>query len=138
MQNSAIYITDRDMQRLRARLSEYQRSGDRDAAHIKDLTRELDRAIVVEAPEIPSDVITLRSQATLRDLDNSEESTYTLVYPEESDPSNGRISVLSPIGTAMLGYRSGAVFEWKVPKGTRRMEVLKVVYQPEASGEFYL
>lgn len=138
MQNSAIHITDRDKQRLVARLSEYQSAGDRDATHIKDLSRELDRAIVVEAANIPSDVITLRSQATLKDLDSSEEFTYTLVYPEESDPFSGRISVLSPIGTAMLGYRSGDVFEWKVPMGTRKMQVLRVAYQPEASGEFHL
>ena len=67
-----------------------------------------------------------------------EEETYTLVYPENMDMSQGKVSILAPIGTAMLGYRVGDVFEWEVPAGNRRLKVEKLLYQPEDSGDFDL
>jgi regulator of nucleoside diphosphate kinase len=65
-----------------------------------------------------------------------EEMTYTLVFPEDADVSQGKISVLAPIGTAMLGYRVGDTFEWDTPGGKRSIQVKRVIYQPEASGDY--
>lgn len=126
-----IYITKADMTRLR-NLIEAQK-GSRD-----DLTRlqsELDHASVVEPEEIPGDVITMNSKARLRDLDDQEEMTFTLVFP---DIDHDRISVVAPIGTAMLGQREGDEFEWEVPAGRVRLKVIQVLYQPEAAKQYHL
>jgi regulator of nucleoside diphosphate kinase len=72
------------------------------------------------------------------DLDSSKEYEYTLVFPENADSTTGKISILAPVGTAMLGYRVGDVIEWVVPAGKRRLKVEKVLYQPEASGDYGL
>lgn len=127
-----IYITRGDMTRLR-RLIEAHR-GSRD-----DLTRlrvELDHARLVEPNAIPGDVITMNSKARLRDLDDEEEMTFTLVFPENASIEHNRISVVAPIGTAMLGQREGDEFEWEVPAGKVHLKVIKVLYQPEAAGQY--
>ena len=80
----------------------------------------------------------MNSQACLIDLDTGEKMTYTLVFPRDADVERGKISVLAPIGTAMLGYRVGDVFEWSVPEGLRRLKVKRILYQPEACGDYQL
>jgi len=72
------------------------------------------------------------------DLDTGEEEIYTLVFPENADLKQGKISVFAPIGTAMLGYEVGDIFEWEVPAGKRSLRVEKILYQPEASGDYHL
>ena len=90
---------------------------------------------MVPSQEIPPTVITMNSQVTLLDLDTQEAETYTLVFPDDLDGAPGKVSVLAPIGTAMLGYKTGDIFEWKVPDGMRRLRVERILYQPEASGD---
>jgi regulator of nucleoside diphosphate kinase len=63
---------------------------------------------------------------------------YSLVFPNEADADEGRISILAPVGTAMIGYRVGDVIEWQVPSGLRRLKVEEIIYQPEASGDYLL
>jgi regulator of nucleoside diphosphate kinase len=91
------------------------------------------RARVVPADEVPPDVVTMHSVVSLRDLDAGETEEYELVYPADADVANSRISVLAPIGTAVIGYRLGDVIEWPVPAGLRRLSVEGVV-QPERAG----
>ena len=91
------------------------------------------RADVVEAEAIPRDVVTMNSEVRLQDLDSGDIKVYRLVFPSQARTENS-ISILAPIGTAMLGYRVGDVIEWRVPKGIRRLKVLDVLYQPEAAG----
>lgn len=88
--------------------------------------------------EIPPDVITMNSKVCLEDTESKEEETYTLVFPEDADVQQGKISVLAPIGTAMLGYQVGDIFEWEVPAGMRKLRVKSILFQPEASGNFEL
>jgi regulator of nucleoside diphosphate kinase len=90
----------------------------------------------VPSHEVSERVVTMRSEVLLRDLDSQQEFTCTLSYPEESDVDTGRISVLAPVGTAILGYREGTVVEWEVPAGKRRLRIEKILYQPEAAGHF--
>jgi regulator of nucleoside diphosphate kinase len=80
----------------------------------------------------------MNSRVRLRDLDSGEQMEVSLVYPSASDAAAKKISILAPIGTAILGYRKGDVVEWEVPAGMRRLEVEDVLYQPEASGDFSL
>ncbi len=135
MQPPTIVITARD----HAQLQECVHEAAEKAPKLKgrrDLAAELSRATVVDAHEIPASVVTMHSTVRVRDLDNQETSTYTLVYPREADLDTGRISVLSPIGTAMLGYQVGDEIEWQVPAGVRRLAIDAVLYQPEAAGHF--
>ena len=106
---------------------------ERGRAELAALQGELNRAHVVTPEEVPSDVITMNSRAELIDLDTNERMEFTLVFPQEADIEQGRISILAPLGTAMLGYRVGDEFEWAVPHGERRFRVAAVRFQPEAS-----
>ena len=134
-----IYITKPDHERL-AKLIEIARERESDAnrEYLDRLEEELDRAEVVQQKDIPADVITMRSTVRLKDLDTSEEMIYRLAFPTEANYDEGKISVLAPIGTAMLGYRHGDVIEWQVPSGVRRLSVEEVLYQPESKGEYHL
>ena len=136
MTQPIIYITKVDEKKLRDLISEARHSEYRGSVYLKMLSGELDKAKVVEPNEIPPDVITMNSTAHLVDLEADDEMIYTLVFPEEADVSQGKISILAPIGTAMLGYRVGDVFEWDTPGGKRSISVKKVIYQPEASGNY--
>ena len=129
-----IYLTAEDRKRLVVLLERPTEAGDR--GDVRDLVAEIRRAKVVAAAEIPADVITMNSKARLLDLDRGETLEYTLVYPQDADFASGRISVLAPIGAAMLGYRTGDEIEWNVPGGLRRLRVETVLYQPEAAGDF--
>jgi regulator of nucleoside diphosphate kinase len=70
----------------------------------------------------------------VKDLANGREMTYQIVFPKDADLARNRISVLAPIGTALLGYGAGDIVEWQVPAGIRRLQILAVEYQPEAAG----
>ena len=138
MSDKNIRITELDRQRLVDLIIDAQSGEYRGSIYLEKLRGELNRAQIVLPQEIPGDVITMNSQVALLDLDTQEEEIYTLVYPEEANTSEGKISILAPIGTAMLGYRVGDVFEWEVPAGKRRLKVDKILYQPEASGNYEL
>ena len=99
---------------------------------------EINRAIVVAPQDIPGDVVTMNSTVSLEDLDTREDELFTLVFPENADLSQGKLSVFAPIGTALLGYKVGDIFEWEVPDGKRRLLIKKILYQPEASGDYDL
>ncbi len=98
----------------------------------------MERAQIVDAKDIPPNVITMRSTVRLKDLVSGEANIYSLVFPTEANFSHGKISVLAPIGTAILGYRTGDTIEWVVPSGMRKLKVDKVLYQPEAAGDYEL
>ena len=136
VKEATIYITEVDRQRLE-RLIEI--AGERDGAanheYLRKLEHELDRAETVAPEEVPGDLITMRSKVRLKDMNTGEEMVYTLVFPVEADSGDGKISVLAPIGTAMLGYRVGDLIEWQVPSGLRRLKVEELLYQPEAAGD---
>ena len=128
-----IFVTKIDFEEL-CRLVESRRAGrSSDRQYLDTLEQELDRAEIVEPHAVPGDVVTMNSEVRLKDLDSGEVKVYRLVFPSQARTEN-TVSVLAPIGTAMLGYRAGDVIEWRVPKGIRRLEVLDVVYQPEAAG----
>jgi regulator of nucleoside diphosphate kinase len=136
MSGKPIHITEFDLDRLRKLLQEAQYTEYRHSEYLERLQMEIDRAEVVAQQDIPGDVITMNSTVCLIDLDTGEEEIYTLVFPEDADLEQGKISVLAPIGTAMLGYEVGDVFEWEVPAGKRNLRVKKILYQPEASGDY--
>jgi regulator of nucleoside diphosphate kinase len=97
------------------------------------LENELKRARIVAPEDVPPDVITMNTRAELLDLESGERMEFTLVLPVDENINDGKISVLAPLGTAMLGYRVGDEFDWHVPHGLRRLKVIKLHFQPEAS-----
>ncbi len=138
LKQTTIQITKSDYERLSA-LIEKTREGNRmDRENLKKLEAELDRAEIVDAQDISKKVITMRSTVRLKDLVSGEANTYSLVFPSEADFSQGKISVLAPIGTAILGYKSGDTIEWPVPSGVRKLKIDKILYQPEAAGNYEL
>ena len=138
MEERTIYITEYDLERLRELIDEAKRVERRGNEYLESLDTELSRGKVVASTEVPPDVITMNSKVHLVDLDTHEEMVCTLVFPQDADITQSKISVLAPIGTAMLGYRVGNTFTWKVPDGVRRLQVTEVLYQPEASGDYHL
>lgn len=138
MSEKEILITEMDRKRLIDLILDAESGEYRGSIYLEKLRGELNRAQIVAPQEVPGDVITMNSKVALLDLDTQEEEIYTLVYPENANTNEGKISILAPVGTAMLGYRVGDVFEWEVPAGKRRLRVDKILYQPEAAGDYEL
>jgi regulator of nucleoside diphosphate kinase len=138
MWEHTIELTRNDVQRLRELLASPDARGVTNRTSLDRLRHELDRAHIVSAHEVGRRVVTMQSRVVLRDEETRESYTYTLVHPEHADHDAGRLSVLAPIGTAILGYREGDVVEWQVPAGIRRIRIQKVLYQPEAAGHEHL
>lgn len=124
-----IFIADDDRARLTALIHRVLDSG-QETAPLAALASELRRAHVVPRSEIPGDVVTMHATVRVRDLEAGGEETYTLVYPHEADIEAGRLSVLAPVGTALLGYRAGDVVEWPVPAGVARLRIEEVAARP--------
>jgi regulator of nucleoside diphosphate kinase len=138
MSERTIVITEFDAQRLRKLINDPGALEYRQSESLQSLKDELSRAQVVAPEDIPPDVVTMNSTVLLVDMETSEQETCTVVFPWDADVSQWRISVLAPIGTAVLGYRVGDTFTWNVPGGERRLRVKEMVYQPEASGDYQL
>jgi len=130
-----IYITDKDMERLRELRMAAREFKKEEEKYLRELESELNKGTIVKPQDIPPDIITMNSEVHLLDLNTKEETTYQLVFPDQADVSRGKVSILAPIGTALLGYSVGDIIEWKVPAGVAKLKVEKIIYQPEASGE---
>ncbi len=135
---ATIYITENDYNRLNGLIERTREYNGTDREYVNKLEAELDRAEIVDPGAMPADVITMRSKVRLKDLVSGESNTYSLVFPAEANFVEGKISVLAPIGTAILGYKQGDTIEWRVPSGLRRLKVEEVLYQPESAGDYEL
>lgn len=125
-----VIVTDRDLERLLPMVES--------TAHAASLEGELGRAVVVKQREVPPDVVTMNSRIVYEDCATGIRRDVQLVYPRDADPARGRVSVLAPVGSALLGLRVGQQIAWRLPAGIRRMRVVEVPYQPEAQGHFHL
>jgi regulator of nucleoside diphosphate kinase len=103
----------------------------------QDIEQILDAAGVVETRKVPADLVTMYSQVLISDFRSARQRKLTLCYPHDADPTNGLISVLSPVGASLLGLRVGDIARWRTPLDEEgSAEVLAVLFQPEANGEF--
>ena len=125
-----IYITEMDKARLQSLILFEQ------GPAIVELEHEIERAIVVEPQQVARDVVTMNSRVRLQ-LDD-EAMEVALVYPDDADEPAGKLSVLSEVGAALLGYQEGDAIDWMVSDRTRRIQIERVIYQPESSGDFHL
>jgi regulator of nucleoside diphosphate kinase len=133
-----IIITDNDRRRLGTMLHDQRLNRIERRDRLCALEAELERAQGVDSTELPHDVVTMNSTVEILDLKTSQTETYTLVYPERADIGTHRISVLAPIGTAILGCRVGDVVKVKTPSGVRRIRVEEIHFQPEREGAHHL
>ncbi len=138
MGEQAIILTDYDAKRLEALINGRKHTTFRDKSNLLELEYELSRAAVVDIKHVPSNIVTMNSKVLLRDIDSDKEMVMTLVFPRDAHIEGGKISVLTPVGTAILGYAEGDTIEWPVPGGVKRIKIEKVLYQPEASGDYHL
>jgi regulator of nucleoside diphosphate kinase len=128
-----IFVTDQDYHRLSALVSQH------DSAAALQLEEELGRANIVPQKEIPASVVTMNSRLRYRDDVTGTEHEAALVYPQDANLDKGAISVLAPVGAALLGLSVGSSIDWKMPNGvTKKITVTAVVFQPEAEGQFNL
>lgn len=98
------------------------------------LEEELGRASIVSDGELPRDVVSMNSKVSFKDLDTGKELVVTLVYPHDADIDENKISILAPIGAALIGLRVGQVIRWPVPSGKeKRLQVVAVLFQPEST-----
>jgi regulator of nucleoside diphosphate kinase len=137
--HGSIWLTAHDYNRLRLLLADLTRQSRGMQAGVDALEEILDFARVVDPDTVPHDVVTMNSRVLFEDLRTGEEGTVTIVYPADVDPTRGRISVLSPVGGALLGEAEGSEVELPLPHGQlRRIRIGNVLYQPEAQGEYAL
>ena len=132
MKKRTIIMTSVDHEELSLANAMAGKLSERGRSEMRALESELARAKIVAPENLPSDVITMNSRAEVLDLDTKERMEFTLVFPIDANIEDGKISVLAPLGTAMIGYRVGDEFEWVVPYGLRRLKVTAVRFQPEA------
>jgi regulator of nucleoside diphosphate kinase len=131
--DATIFICEEDFRRLRDLLDLVPRDTTRpDAPTLRD---ELDRATVAARESLPPGVVTVNSRVRFRDEESGDEEEYVITWPEHADGGVERVSVLAPIGTALIGYREGDEVSWPTPGGVRRLRVLSaepVVVKPRA------
>ena len=127
---SSIYVTEID----RARLSDLMAL--EEATDVYELEHEIGRSIAVDPQQVAPGVVTMNSTTRLRVDD--EKMDVALVYPQDADEAARKLSVFSKVGTAILGYQEGDVIDWRIANRTRQIRIEKVLYQPEAAGDFHL
>jgi regulator of nucleoside diphosphate kinase len=128
-----IQVTTWDYRRLSAVVDAYRLRGCEPLVDL--LAEELDRAELVEPAAVPRDVVTMHSSVKFIDDNTGEVRVVTLAYPGEEDSRQGKISVITPVGSALIGLRAGATMSWRTLDGrTKRLSVLEVRHQPEAHG----
>ena len=136
MNKNTIYLTDKDYNRLLQMVqSQRQKNG---LFVVAALSQELKRAKVVSPTEIPADVITMNSRVRLKEMKSAAELDIDIVYPKDADVGKRKVSVLAPVGTAVLGCRVGDEVKWPVAQGMVTYKVQELIYQPEAAGDFNL
>lgn len=136
MKTNSIVVTDMDYQRLTRLLADQRGGKGPNAENLNRLANELNRAKRVNSQQIAPDVVTMNTVIEFTDLDNNVSKQLKLVYPRQADIKKGYVSIVAPIGTALLGYRKGDIIEWEVPAGKKKFLIKDIIYQPEANGEY--
>lgn len=136
MSHPTIVVTTQDYDRLTAVLQPLLRGASSD--HIELLEQELERAQMVRPQELAPDVVSMNSEFIYEDLATSRTRRARLVYPNEADVDRGWISVVAPLGSALLGLQVGQEISWTMPSGVRRLRLVEICYQPESAGDWSL
>lgn len=133
-----LYVSRADLSRLEALIARARRGADRDTGYLDHLEACLDLARSVPATDVARDIVTMNTRLRLRNRETDASAVYTLVFPENADADRNRISVLAPLGVALLGAREGDTVVWRTPAGEQRMTIEAILYQPETAGDYHL
>ena len=104
----------------------------------ESLMKELDSAKILEPEKIPSNVVTMNSIVKISFLNSNKQIQFQIVYPRQANVREQKISIFSPIATALIGYKVGDEVEWIVPAGLTKIRIDEIIYQPEAAGDYNL
>ena len=133
MKEDALILTEKDYLRLKNLIS-FQAGSD-----YENLEIEIERAQIVPDDAVPPDVATMNSKIKFLNINENKEMSITIVYPNDADSSQGKISVLAPLGAALIGLKVNQEINWMFPDGkTKTLRILEVTYQPEANGDWHL
>ena len=135
---SKLIINRLDYARIKKSISDAKQFKSITNAEAEKLLQELDAAKIVEPEAIPSNIVTMNSIVKLSFLNNDKTIQFQIVYPEQANIKENKISIFSPIATALIGYKVNDEVEWIVPAGLTRIRIDEIIYQPEAAGDFNL
>ncbi|MCR8923180.1 nucleoside diphosphate kinase regulator [Dasania sp. GY-MA-18] len=131
-----ITVSSLDLSRLEKMIDNMKQDT---APGIDDLVDELARAEILAPEDMPSNIVTMNSTVRFKVASSNKEFSLTLVYPQDSDGQQGKISILAPVGSALLGLAEGDQIQWPKPGGGQlQVEIIEVLYQPERAGEMHL
>ncbi len=131
-----IIVNKKDYMRIHKSIDVARRQNTIGVNEAETLLNELHSALIVEPQEVPDDVVTMNSIVKISFLNTNKTLQFQIVYPDSANIKENRISIFSPVATALLGYRVSDEIEWMVPSGLTRIRIDKIVYQPEAAGDF--
>lgn len=135
---SNLIVNRLDYLRIQKRIRDARNAKTLEAMEAEKLQKELDSATILEPVEIPSDVVTMNSLVKVSFVDGGRQQEFKIVYPEDSNFKEKKVSILSPIATALIGFRVGDLIEWVLPGGLTKIRIDEILYQPEAAGEYTL
>jgi len=133
-----IIINKLDYIRIKQWISNAKQTKTVSNSEAEKLLIELENGKIIEPEKIPSNVVTMNSIVKLIFLNNNKQVQFQLVYPNEANLKENKISIFSPVATALIGYSVGDIIEWVVPAGLTKIKIEEIVYQPEASGDYNL
>lgn len=135
---SQLIVNRLDYARIKKCISDARHFNSLSPANAQKLMSELDAAKIVEPEAVPANVVTMNSIVKLSFLHNNKQNQFQIVYPEQANFSENKISIFSPIATALIGYKVNDEIEWIVPAGLTKIRIDEIIYQPEAAGDFNL
>lgn len=133
-----IILSRKDYARISTCISNAKQRKAINVLEAQSLMKELESGIQVEPEQIPSNVVTMNSVVKISFLNTKKQIQLQLVYPEDANVKENKVSIFSPIATALLGYKVGDEIEWVVPGGLTKVKIDEIVYQPEAAGDYNL
>ncbi len=133
-----IILSRLDYSRIQACVNDARRLKKIGPTEAENLLNEIHSARIVEPHEIPGDIVTMNSIVKISFLYTNRTVKFQIVYPDKADVKENRISIFSPVATALIGYRVSDEIEWIVPSGLTRIRIDEIIYQPEAAGDFDL
>lgn len=135
---SKIIINRLDYARIKKCISDAKQFKSITSNEAENLLKELDSAKIMEPESIPSNVVTMNSIAKVTFLSNNMQVQFQIVYPDQANLKENKISIFSPIATSLIGYKVNDEIEWLVPGGLTKIRIDEIIYQPEATGDYDL
>lgn len=135
---SKIIISRLDYARIKKSINDAKQNRSISNDDAEKLMHELESAKVVAPEAIPSDVVTMNSIVKMSFQNTNKQIQFQIVYPEQANVKENKISIFSPIATALIGYKVNDEIEWIIPAGLTKIRIDEIIYQPEAAGDYNL